>query len=128
MNDWLPDHDAPVAPTVSTNGSSPGEVTTPAPSLPAAVTTVMPLAHSASTAESSGFAWYGNGVCTPNDRFSTRMLLVSACSATQPRPATSFDSVVVPLESPTLTDTTLAPGASPMPSPTTSPAMNVPWP
>ena len=36
-------------PTVRTHGSSPGEVTEPAPALPADVTTVMPEAHAAST-------------------------------------------------------------------------------
>ena len=82
----MPDHDATVlsavervpavasvAPTVTTHGSSPGEVTEPAPSLPADVTTVMPDAHAASTAPESGFARYGRLTSAPNERFSTPM-------------------------------------------------------
>src|SRR5437660_11812848 len=44
------------APAVTTHGSRPGEVTVPAPSLPAATTTVMPEAQAISTAAESGSA------------------------------------------------------------------------
>ncbi len=66
---------APVsaAPTVTTYGSLPGEVTAPAPSLPADTTTVIPEAHAASTAADSGLNRYGIGASTPNDKLSTSM-------------------------------------------------------
>jgi hypothetical protein len=67
-----------VAPAVITQGSRPGEATFPAPSLPAAATTVIPDAQACSTATDRGSAAHGAGLSNPNDRFSTRMLFSSA--------------------------------------------------
>src|SRR5207247_7191188 len=127
-----------VAPTVMTYGSSPGDVTPSSPLFPADATTVIPDAHAASDAASSGFTTYGSGASSPKERLSTPMLYVSRFVTTQPMPAITRESVVEPSASATFTDTSVAPGATPkcrawapelaVPSPAMSPAMNVPWP
>src|SRR5437588_7146355 len=103
-----------LAPAVNTQGSEPGMVTAPGPPLPAEATTVMPSAHAASTAPARGSIAAGSWVTSPKERFMTRMLCSGACTTTQPIPSMSRDRVVVPSRPATLTDTTVAPGATPM--------------
>jgi hypothetical protein len=108
----------------------PGAVTSP--SLPAAVTTVMPSAQSRSTASVSG-AVAGSDAGAPSDRFSTLMSNRSLDQAASWSPYNTCPRVVPPSRPATLRSTRSAPGATPEgperpPSPAISPAMKVPWP
>ncbi len=127
-----------LAPTVTSQGSSPGEVTDRLPSLPADVTTVRPDAHAASSAAESGLKKYGIGASVPSERFTTRMPSGSSFTTTQPIAWIRVDNEVDPSAPATFTATTVAPGATPVwrtgpaalavPSPAMRPAMKVPWP
>ena len=77
-----------LAPTVMTHGSSPGLAIVPAPVpwLPAATTTVMPFAHTCSTARFSGSRRYERLDSLRSDRLTTSMpyvarLAMTHCSA-----------------------------------------------
>ncbi len=97
---------------------------------------MIPDAHAASDAASSGFKPYGTGESRPNERLSTPMLYRSRFVTTQLMPAITRESVDDPSAPATLTDMSVAPGATPKccgpwpalaePSPAMSPAMKVP--
>ena len=103
------------APAVSSVGSRPGELTLPGvgPSLPAAVTTVTPCRHSASSAWVSGSTWYGSGLPEDSDRLSTRMSSASALAETTCRPRSTVISEVLPSSAATRTSSSRASGAAP---------------
>ena len=124
-------------PTVTTRGSSPGEVIVPfaGPELPAETTTTMPAFQAFSTARSSGSS-AGAAVGTAlSERLSTRMSSAFRLAITHWMPLTTVATLVTPEAPATFTETRPARGASPryappeeIPLPAIRPATNVPCP
>ena len=105
------------------------------PALPAEVTTTMPDSQACCTAWSSGLSEVDSQGTKPSDMFSTRMLSDLAFAMLQPTPAITVARFVEPLAPATFTETSPAPGASPvywppdeLPDPAMRPATNVPCP
>lgn len=110
--------DAPSSsePTVIARGSSPGERIVPlaGPAFPADATTAIPACHAVSTAWSNGLVTVDDVGTAPREMFRTRMPYWSRWATTQLIPAITVARSVIPLLPATLTETRLAPGASPL--------------
>ena len=124
------------APTVTTRGSSPGDVIVPlnGPALPPGHDHD-PGFHAASAAWSNGFNSVDEIGGVPKDKLSTWMPSRVRLATVHPMPAMTVPMSVIPLAPATLTETRPAPGASPRywpaeaaPLPAIRPATNVPWP
>ena len=103
------------------------------PRFPAETITVMPAAHTRSTAASNGSSAYGWTPSVPNDRLRTRMLYVSRCVTIHCSAAITTLTSVEPSAPATLTEIRCAAGATPRhfppeaePLPAITPARCVP--
>src|SRR5690242_17334797 len=104
-----------MAPTVTTRGSSPGEVIVPfvGPRLPADATTTMPLFQAASTAWSSGLSTDDGKGIAPSEMFSTPMLRAFWFFTAHCTPLITVARSVTPEAPATLIEASDALGASP---------------
>jgi hypothetical protein len=125
------------APTVTTNGSSPGEVMVPlvGPRLPAEATTTMPARQAASAARSRGLSTDDGNGTAPIEMLSTPMFSAFWLVTAHWMPWMTVTRSVTPVAPATLIDANDAPGASPIytpsddaPLPAIRPDTNVPCP